>query len=302
LAFQYLATLFAVLGSPTFLRGVLFIKDALSPSQADEHELVGYFGVLQASAPVSYYWWLFVCKLSPGLAALVLASAAFVVWERARGRAAGPLLAIGLLALAPSLPLATIPLQNAQYHLGIMVTSIIVAAAFVEQMWRRGGMAKKATLGFALTALVAQAAMAIDLSPDFLQSGRHLGARMQGMFWGPAVNHCQAGPPSLAQLNALTAPGKAPPAYYFGECGDVLALDETYGPVLYRGGVVSELPPTGPTAPRYFVLINREHGYHDTTPDRIEQTRTQRAEVLKRCESVREQWGSYAIYTCHNGA
>jgi hypothetical protein len=300
--FQYLTAVFAVLGSPTFLRGIYFIKEGVSSSQAFDQELVGYFGVLSKSAPWSYYAWLFVCKLTPGLAALVVVAAMFIAWERVRGRAVGPLIWISFLALAPSLPLATKALQNAQYHLGMIVTSMVIAAAFVDRMRRRGGYAKVATLSFALVALVVQAWMSVDLWPDPLQAGRHLGARMQGMFWGPAVNHCQGGPPSLAQLNALTAGGEATPAYVFGDCVDVLEFDQDLGPVVYRGGFVVSLPDGAPPARKYFVLINREHGYHDTTTAKIERTRQQLAEVLKRCERVRQQWGSYAIYACRNGA
>jgi hypothetical protein len=294
--FGAIACVVAMLGSPTLLHGLPFIQDAIASSASYDTRITGYLGMYRQRPPWQYFPLLTLSKLTPPMAALFLVAGAFVAGRAAHLRTAGPLVPISLLALLPCLPLAHKGFQNAQYYVGAVVTVAVIVAAFVDRM-QRAERLRAPMLVTVVALLFCQLGFSFSLSPDFLQAGRHFGASMQGEFWGPAVNHCQCGPWTLAQLNALAGTGEAPVAYVLEACHNALMYDQRYGPLVYRGGVLP-YPAAGKPKGPYYVIVNRVYGLGETTQAAYDEKIARREEAVATCHAVPDPWGSYKIYRC----
>lgn len=294
LAFAMVVTVTAILGSPTFLRGLDFVRNALRHAGSFDGQPWRYFGAYSTAPPQGYFPLLFVSKLTPGFALLTMGALVWFLLRTLRTRSVDRLVAVSLLALLPVLPLARKGFQNAHYYVGIVVTVVVLLSAWIEHARRSGGHLVRMA---ALLALFVQIGFSLDLAPDHLQAGRHFGPHAQGQFWGPAVNHCQGGPLTLRRLYELSPPESRLSAYVLGDCHEILAQDNVYGPVKYDGRI-ARYPTGSPPARPHVVLVNGAYALAENSEEAYRKRLDERARALAGCKEEPRGLGSYQIHLC----
>ncbi len=300
LQFLPIAAVIALLAHPLFLRGPIHVWNALLHSHGfDGGKQFLYLGTFVTQPQVYFPLAVLLAKTSLPFFAYFAWSAFAQTFRWAWVGHATTWFSIGMLVFYLDYLFLAKRFQNAQYYVPAFVAMFLICAGPLERLRQdtRAWVRHLTLAGFALS-LGLQAAINRDLAPDFAQAGRHYGTFMQGQMAGPAVNHCQGGPITIAELNALQAERKYPAAYVLLHCGPIINQDQRSGPiqsVLPLPDYPIDRPPPRP----HWVLVHRVYDYSEPTREDQTYRIRQRERLLEGCQMVsRRPDGPYRIFAC----
>lgn len=302
LAQQWVAVCVAVVASPTLLLGWNFIEQSLHHSIQFEGMTMLVLGEMRNSAPFYYLPAVLVSKFSP-VQLLVFGYELMLVvvgWVTARRRA-GMLRLVAILSLLPMAALLTKGFQNAHYYVAT-VPAVMLLSALTLERWLKAlrASARRAVLWLGTLSLLAQAALSVDLAPDYLLAGRQFGEVFYGQFAGPAVNHCQGLPYAIREMNELIEDGQGPrTAYVLRSCDGIFSHLLANGPVQSLASI-APAPKVSPNTP-HFLIIPRSYDYDNLGQRQADAFAQLKAEMTSRCTRVGQGHVDYDLWLCSAG-
>ena len=295
---QWIAVLFAVIASPTFVLGYPFLKSALAHAMSFDNVHLMQFGMIRGRAPWYYIPAVLISKISPiqvflfGYELII-----FGLFSLTPRRKLGMLRTVCLLSMVSIVALAPKGWQNAQYYL-VVVPGIMVLSALTLNRWLLSGKPQFRLTAVWLMALAlgSQMLLTIWLFPDYLLAGRQFGRFFYGQFPGPAINHCQGLPYAFKETRDLQTQGGPKVVYLLNSCEWVAQHNLEYGPVkpLGRFGMYPE------TRPRdaHYLIIPMIYEYDADGVDADRRFRQRRLSAVQNCADAGSGHPDYELWRC----